>query len=73
MNNIVIKHYRNYMKVNGGIPIMFNPYNESEIKDIAPTLTCNCGHWDSSATVLILEEDNANKVKRKSRNTSSRL
>ena len=35
---------------------MFNPYNESEVKDIAPTLTCNCGHWDSSATVLIMEE-----------------
>jgi hypothetical protein len=41
---------------------MFNPYNESEIKDVAPTLTTNCGHFDSSATVLILEEDeNANK------------
>ena len=37
----------------GGLPIMFNPYNESEIKDIAPTLTTNCGHYDSSATVLI--------------------
>ena len=35
---------------------MFNPYNESEVKDIAPTLTTNCGHFDSSATVLILEE-----------------
>lgn len=57
MNNIVIKHYVNYLKLNGGgIPYMFNPYNESEVKDIAPTLTTHCGAWDSSATVLILEE-----------------
>lgn len=34
---------------------MFNPYNESEIKDIAPTMTTNCGHFDSSAAVLITE------------------
>lgn len=37
---------------------MFNPYNESEIKGIAPTLTTNCGHYDSSATVLICYEEN---------------
>jgi len=43
---------------------MFNPYNECEIKDIAPTLTTNCGHFDSSATVLIVEEkENADKDK----------
>lgn len=43
---------------------MFNPYNESEIIDVAPTLTTNCGHFDSSATVLILEETtNADKIK----------
>lgn len=36
---------------------MFNPYNECEIKDICPTLTTNCGHFDSSATVLITEYD----------------
>ena len=45
----------------GGLPNMFNPYNECEIKDIAPTLTTNCGHFDSSATVLIMENDYANK------------
>jgi hypothetical protein len=32
---------------------MFNPYNECKIVKIAPTLTTNCGHFDSSATVLI--------------------
>ena len=52
------------MKNNGGeIPKMFNPYNESEIKDIAPTLTCNCGHFDSSAAVLILEIKDGEKNK----------
>ena len=56
MNKIVIKHYENYLKNNGGgLPKMFNPYNECEIKDICPTLTTNCGHFDSSATVLITE------------------
>lgn len=54
MNQIIIKHYLNYLKNRGGgLPNMFNPYNESEITDIAPTLTTNCGHFDSSATVLI--------------------
>ena len=64
MNKILVKHYENYLKNNGGgLPIMFNPYNESEIKDIAPTLTTNCGHYDSSATVLITEIINGNKDK----------
>ena len=40
----------------GGLPKMFNPYNESEITDLAPCLTCHCGSWSSSATVLIIEE-----------------
>lgn len=56
MNKIVIEHYINYLKLNQGkLPKMFNPYNESEIKDIAPTMTTNCGSTDSSATVLIVE------------------
>lgn len=54
MSEFVVKHYINYLKSNNSkFPNMFNPYNESEIKDIAPTLTTNCGHFDSSATVLI--------------------
>ena len=57
MNRIVVKHYLNYLKKHRTFPTMFNPYNESEIKDIAPTLTTNCGHWDSSATVLITNEE----------------
>ena len=40
---------------------MFNPYNVVEIKDIAPTITTNVGHWESSATVLIMEVENGKK------------
>ena len=36
--------------------VMFNPYNNKEIKDIAPTQTTNCGSTNSSATVLISED-----------------
>ena len=32
---------------------MFNPYNKSEIKDIAPTQTTQCGSITSSSTVCI--------------------
>lgn len=35
---------------------MFNPYNQKEIKDVAPTQTRNCGSITSSAAVLITED-----------------
>ena len=34
---------------------MFNPYNKTEIKDVAPTQTTQAGSTTSSATVLIRE------------------
>lgn len=37
---------------------MFNPYNQKEIKDIAPTQTTTCGNTSSSAAVLISEDGN---------------
>ncbi len=37
---------------------MFNPYNQKEIKDIAPTQTTTCGIISSSAAVLISEDGN---------------
>lgn len=37
---------------------MFNPYNNKEIKDIAPTQTTTCGITTSSAAVLISEDGN---------------
>jgi len=36
---------------------MFNPYNNKQITDIAPTQTANCGSTTSSATVLISEDN----------------
>lgn len=41
---------------------MFNPYNDKEIKDIAPTQTANCECSTSSAAVLI-SEDGKNYLK----------
>lgn len=52
----VEKHYQNFIDKNGYIPEMFNPYNESEIKDVAPTLSTQCGSTTSSATILKNEE-----------------
>ena len=37
---------------------MFNPFNNKEIKDIAPTQTTTCGNTTSSAAVLISEDGN---------------
>lgn len=36
--------------------IMFNPYNNTKIENIAPTQTGNCGNINSSAAVLITED-----------------
>ncbi len=35
---------------------MFNPYNNKQIEDIAPTQTTSCGSTTSSATVLVSED-----------------
>lgn len=45
--------YEKFIEEKGYIPEMFNPYNEKEIKDIAPTQSTYCGSMTSSATVLI--------------------
>ena len=37
---------------------MFNPFNNKEIKDIAPTQTTTCGNVTSSVAVLISEDGN---------------
>lgn len=52
----IVSKYLQYIYIYKRIPKMFNPYNECEITDLAPTMTCHCGTWSSSATVLILEE-----------------
>ena len=53
MNNFIFKKYVQFIERNGYFPMMFQPYNCSEITDISPTLTANCGCKASSATVLI--------------------
>jgi DNA (cytosine-5)-methyltransferase 1 len=42
-----------YYDKNGYLPEMFNPYNQKEITDVAPTQTVSCNRSCSSATVLI--------------------
>ena len=55
MNNFVYEKYQEFYKKNGYIPEMFNPYNGTEITDIAPCLATNCGCTTVSSTVLIIE------------------
>lgn len=54
-SGVINQKYEKFIKEKGYIPEMFNPYNESEIKDIAPTQTTQCGNTDSSATILKAE------------------
>lgn len=56
-NNFINKHYENFIKKNGYIPDMFNPYNETEIKDIAPTQSTCCGSMTSSSAVLKISKN----------------
>lgn len=49
----ITKKYKEFEKSKGYTPNMFNPYNKSEINDIAPTQSTQCGSTTSSATVLI--------------------
>lgn len=61
-DSYISKKYENFYNNKGYIPEMFNPYNESEIQDIAPTQTTQCGNTASSATVLKKEDNNKIKV-----------
>lgn len=55
-SSFVAKKYKEYMdKNNGEIPEIFNPYNKTEITDVAPTQTTQAGSTTSSATILIRE------------------
>ena len=66
MNNFIFKKYVQFIERNGYFPMMFNPYNCSEIFDVSPTLTANCGSKGSSATVLVtnLGDEEMNKEER---------
>lgn len=63
MNNFIFKKYVQFIERNGYFPMMFNPYNCSEIFDVSPTVTANCGCKTSSAAVLItnLGDEEMNK------------
>ena len=63
MNNFIFKKYIEFIERNGYFPMMFQPYNCSEITDISPTVTANCGCKTSSAAVLItnLGDEEMNK------------
>ena len=61
--NFVCKHYNSFIEKNGYIPKFFNPYNETEIKNIVPTQSTQCGSTTSSATVLVKEGDNMNNLR----------
>ena len=63
MNNFIFKKYIEFIERNGYFPMMFQPYNCSEITDISPTVTANCGSKTSSAAVLItnLGDEEMNK------------
>lgn len=51
--SFVQNKYEKFIEEKGYIPEMFNPYNEKEVKDVAPTQSTCCGSMTSSATVLI--------------------
>lgn len=55
LNNIsyVSKKYNEFLNEKGYIPEMLNPYNKTEIKDVAPTQSTQCGSSTSSSTVLL--------------------
>jgi DNA (cytosine-5)-methyltransferase 1 len=45
--------YEEFYNKNGYIPELFNPYNEVEITNIAPTMTTQSGSMTSSSSVLV--------------------
>lgn len=51
--NFVENKYQEFIEENGYIPDMFNPYNKTEITDVAPTQTTARGSLTTSATVLV--------------------
>lgn len=56
VDDFVTKKYEEYLSENGGlVPEFFNPYNKTELTDLAPTQTTQSGSTTSSATILIKE------------------
>lgn len=57
LDGFAIKKINEFIKKNGYLPKMFNPYNGTEVIDIAPTQITYCGSVTSSATVLVFQEN----------------
>ena len=55
-DNFVKRKYDEFIDEKGYMPEIFNPYNKSEIKDVAKTITGECGSTTSSAAHLIVKE-----------------
>lgn len=56
--------YQEFANEHGYVPDAFNPYNQTEVGDVAPTQTTQCGSTTSSATVLLKEEQPAYRVRK---------
>lgn len=54
-DNYVKRKYDEFIDENGYMPEIFNPYNKTEVKDVAKTITGECGSTTSSAAHLIKE------------------
>lgn len=60
-HNYFETQYNKFLSKNGYFPEMFNPYNTSEVKEVAPTLSTACGCTTSSATVLVANTEETEK------------
>ncbi|MBR1884359.1 MAG: DNA (cytosine-5-)-methyltransferase [Clostridia bacterium] len=54
-DNYVKRKYDEFIDEKGYMPEIFNPYNKTEVKDVAKTITRECGSATSSAAHLIAE------------------
>ena len=61
-SNYVNKKYTEFYKKHGYIPKMFNPYNCSEITDIAPTITTQCGAWRVVVLSVLLKKFHKKRI-----------
>jgi hypothetical protein len=62
-SSYVNKKYEEFIRKNGYIPKMFNPYNCAEIIDVAPTLTAQGDSITKSGTILIAESEAQNDTR----------
>lgn len=58
----VEKKYLEFIKENGHVPELFNPYNSREIIDNSPTLTTSCGSSTGCSSVLVMRKEQDIKI-----------